>query len=78
MNEALLAEWWWRFGVERNALWRRIICSKYGLDSSRWLPHASSNSKLSGIWKGILVTGTGDEISSKVLREIYLSTMGLG
>ena len=31
-NWALLAKLWWRFGEEKDALWRRIIVSKYGED----------------------------------------------
>lgn len=33
MNECLLIKWWWRFGIEKGALWRKVICSKYNLDS---------------------------------------------
>lgn len=29
-NESLLGKWLWRYAVERTALWRRIIDSKYG------------------------------------------------
>ena len=29
-NLALLAKWWWRFGEEKEVLWRRVIASKYG------------------------------------------------
>ena len=27
-NLALLAKWWWRFGKEKEALWRRLIAIK--------------------------------------------------
>ncbi|XP_057428588.1 uncharacterized protein LOC130722016 [Lotus japonicus] len=30
-NKALLLKWFWRFGRERDALWRRLVCAKYGL-----------------------------------------------
>lgn len=29
---ALLAKWWRRFGEEREALWRRVIIAKYGVN----------------------------------------------
>ena len=29
-NEALLGKWLWRFGIEKDALWRQVIESKYG------------------------------------------------
>ena len=30
LNEALLGKWLWRFGIEKDALWRQVIESKYG------------------------------------------------
>ncbi|KAK3206977.1 hypothetical protein Dsin_021023 [Dipteronia sinensis] len=33
-NKSLLTKWIWRFGKEENALWRRVICSKYGVAKS--------------------------------------------
>lgn len=29
-NKSLLAKWCWRFAVDREALWRKIIAAKYG------------------------------------------------
>ena len=29
-NSALLGKWFWRYGLETDALWRRVIKSKYG------------------------------------------------
>ena len=29
-NKALLGKWLWRFGTEREALWRQVIVAKYG------------------------------------------------
>ena len=29
-NSALLRKWLWRYGMEINALWRRVIEAKYG------------------------------------------------
>ncbi|XP_030923333.1 uncharacterized protein LOC115950243 [Quercus lobata] len=31
-NEALLGKWLWRFGMERDALWRQMIAVKYGCE----------------------------------------------
>ena len=30
INEALLGKWFWRFGIEEDAFWRRVIEMKYG------------------------------------------------
>lgn len=38
MNEALLIKWWRRFGVEKDALWRNVIKSKYKMKESCWVP----------------------------------------
>lgn len=45
-NEALLAKWLWRFSLEPNALWRRIIMSKYGSDPFDWV--STSGPTISG------------------------------
>ena len=29
-NIAILGKWLWRFGIEKNALWRKVIELKYG------------------------------------------------
>ena len=31
-NDALLGKWLWRFGIEKDALWRRVIEVKYGCE----------------------------------------------
>ncbi|PON77750.1 hypothetical protein PanWU01x14_025060 [Parasponia andersonii] len=35
-NNALLMKWLWRFPKERNALWYKVIKSKYGLNPNQW------------------------------------------
>ncbi|KAL5700050.1 hypothetical protein ACHQM5_025549 [Ranunculus cassubicifolius] len=36
MNEALLGKWLWRFGEERDHLWRMVIAEKYGEEEGGW------------------------------------------
>lgn len=31
MNVCLLIKWWWRYAVEEEALWKSVICAKYGV-----------------------------------------------
>ncbi|XP_026436031.1 uncharacterized protein LOC113333881 [Papaver somniferum] len=38
MNQALLAKWSWRFGVEKAQLWCKLMVEKYGSDFSYWTP----------------------------------------
>ena len=35
-NAALLGKWLWRYGLETNALWRRVIEAKYGNEWGGW------------------------------------------
>lgn len=37
-NGALLSRWWWGFGVEREAVWRRVIVAKDGVNKLGWWP----------------------------------------
>ena len=35
-NKALLGKWLWRFGIEENRLWRRVVALKFGEEWARW------------------------------------------
>ena len=35
-NFALLGKWLWRYGIERNSLWRKVIEAKYGDKRGGW------------------------------------------
>ena len=35
-NEALLGKWLWRFGSEKDVLWRTVIRVKYGSEEGDW------------------------------------------
>lgn len=35
-NQALLGKWLWRFGAERDHLWRNVIVVKYGEGWHGW------------------------------------------
>jgi len=36
MNEALKTKWLWRFATKDDALWKKVIVSKYGVDRFGW------------------------------------------
>ena len=36
MNKALLSKWCWLFANERNSLWTKVICSKFGEGTGGW------------------------------------------
>ena len=35
-NKALLGKWLWRFGIEENRLWRRVVAGKFGEEWGGW------------------------------------------
>ena len=46
MNAAILCKWWWRYGLETNALWYSALGSKYNIAHERWMPYLPSNAKV--------------------------------
>ncbi|KAF5187145.1 hypothetical protein FRX31_023283 [Thalictrum thalictroides] len=54
MNVALLAKWLWRFGCEPDALWRRVIFTKYGNGVNDWWPKPVQQSHGCSLWKGVM------------------------
>ena len=52
-NVSLLAKWLWRFPLESEALWCRIIKAKYGLKQNNWDPAGHSASTCRCPWKSI-------------------------
>ncbi|CAL5385255.1 unnamed protein product [Camellia sinensis] len=68
INVSLLFKWWWKFGCEVNALWRRLLCSKYMFEENNWIPTVNSSSRYSRIWSDILAT-IGQ---NQPLKEFYL------
>ena len=53
LNKTLLCKWSWRFAVEREALWRQVICAKYGEEEGGWRPCVVRGSFGVGLWKAI-------------------------
>ena len=52
-NEALLGKWFWRFGIEREALWRQVIVGKYGSLIGGWSSNSVQGTHGVGLWKHI-------------------------
>ena len=52
-NEVLLGKWLWRFGYEREALWRRVIRVKYGTKEGDWCCNSVPGSYGVSLWKTI-------------------------
>ena len=52
-NAALLGKWLWRFGVERDAVWKRVIMEKYGSMEGGWMSKVPTGPYGVGLWKHI-------------------------
>ena len=68
VNTCLLLKWWWKFGNQVNALWRRAICSKYKINENCWHPPLESHYKHSRLWTDIISIGA----SSRNIFNFYL------
>ena len=53
MNKALLGKWNWRFAIEREVLWKKVISHKYGVEEGGWCTQAESGRHGVGLWKAI-------------------------
>ncbi|XP_026434772.1 uncharacterized protein LOC113332450 [Papaver somniferum] len=53
VNSALLKKWWWRFGVEKEAFWRKIIVEKFGETFTGWESLQPKRSKGGSLWFNI-------------------------
>ncbi|XP_028118945.1 uncharacterized protein LOC114316487 [Camellia sinensis] len=73
MNDCLLIKWWWRFGYEKDALWRKVICRKYKTDFSDWMPTSYTKTRVSSVWKGIL----NIVVSDSLILQFYLNNWQL-
>lgn len=68
MNKALLDKWLWKFVIEKEALWRKVVWWKYGNEEGKWWSKESRNSFGVGLWKFIrnVLTSFQGEIIFKV------------
>uniref|UniRef100_A0A2N9GUS3 Reverse transcriptase zinc-binding domain-containing protein n=1 Tax=Fagus sylvatica TaxID=28930 RepID=A0A2N9GUS3_FAGSY len=53
-NKALLGKWLWRFGLEENNLWRRVLVEKFGVELGGWCTKPIRGAYGCGLWKGIM------------------------
>ena len=55
-NKALLGKWLWRFGIEENMLWRRVVALKYGEEfggGGGWTSKLGRGVHRCGLWRSI-------------------------
>ncbi|RVW71963.1 LINE-1 reverse transcriptase-like [Vitis vinifera] len=54
LNKALLGKWIWRFAVEKEVLWKKVIGVKHGLEDGGWKSKEARGPIGVGVWKEIL------------------------
>ena len=64
-NSALLGKWLWRYGIETDALWRKVIEAKYGNVWGGWCTKKVTSAYGVSLWRYIR---SGWLIFSKLLR----------
>lgn len=84
VNDCLLLKWQWRYGSENNAMWKSVVCSKYGNDVGCWQPSASqtgcSSEYSSGQTHGLITIVSGMNSADTIYqqgRRILLQQMHL-
>ncbi|RVX07712.1 LINE-1 reverse transcriptase-like [Vitis vinifera] len=53
LNKALLGKWIWRFAVEKDVLWKKVIGVKHGLEGCGWKSKEVRGPFGVGVWKEI-------------------------
>ena len=71
-NKALLGKWLWRFGIEENRFWRRVVALKFGEEWGGW------TSKLGrGVFM-VVVCGEVSGWTGKFLTKMSIISLGWG
>ncbi|GMP98870.1 hypothetical protein CsSME_00046588 [Camellia sinensis var. sinensis] len=53
VNVSMLLKWWWKYSSEDKALWKSMVCSRYGRIGGGWFPPMNHPVGVSVVWKGI-------------------------
>ncbi|KAJ9704889.1 hypothetical protein PVL29_003101 [Vitis rotundifolia] len=54
LNKALLGKWVWRFAIEKDNLWKKVLVVKYGQEGLGWRTNEVCGSYGVGVWKEIM------------------------
>ncbi|RVW97660.1 Exocyst complex component SEC8 [Vitis vinifera] len=54
LNKALLGKWVWRFAIEKDNLWKKVLLVKYGHEGFGWRTNEVRGTYGVGVWKEIL------------------------
>ncbi|GMI85885.1 hypothetical protein like AT4G29090 [Hibiscus trionum] len=77
-NRLLLLKWIWKFALERDSLWKNVICCANNLANSNIVPPHINNRMSSWIWKGVVNNFyRADDMGNK-LRNLFRLQIGDG
>ncbi|KAJ0621814.1 putative RNA-directed DNA polymerase [Helianthus annuus] len=76
VNDALLAKWIWRYRVEEDNLWKRVIDSCH--NGNRGWSFLPSKKNLSGCWNAIVRTEKNRKIGGKSISDFIKGIVGNG
>ncbi|XP_071718854.1 uncharacterized protein [Rutidosis leptorrhynchoides] len=77
-NLALLGKWWWRFKIETNCFWVKIIRSIYGIDGGLRLSDGLAHRSAKSIWQNIIWAGNIIEDFCIPFRSSFKKSIGDG
>ncbi|CAL5422248.1 unnamed protein product [Camellia sinensis] len=76
VNASLLLKWWWKFGSEFTALWRKVLCSKYLIDEFRWQPTLRSSCNYSRVRSDIIFIVIHKQLLCNFFLDNFLIKVG--
>ncbi|KAK2637384.1 hypothetical protein Ddye_032176 [Dipteronia dyeriana] len=77
-NNGMLAKWIWRFGRERDALWRRVLVENYGIQDMCLSWSWKKSSKDSFFVKAVCSLFKAGSLTAKIILEGFSTVVGKG
>ncbi|XVF18957.1 hypothetical protein REPUB_Repub11eG0068800 [Reevesia pubescens] len=77
-NLALLGKWYWRFATDDNALWKKLLTSKYNVTGRVWCLSDFPAVNCSYVWKNIIALSFDSDLTVLLRRENFFWELGQG
>lgn len=77
-NKSLMAKWIWRFAMDKEVLWRKIIAAKYGTAVQNWRFRTNNFNDMSAVWRGIIENAKDSKVAKWVGNESFRWLVGNG
>ncbi|XP_028058187.1 uncharacterized protein LOC114276946 [Camellia sinensis] len=78
VNDCLLLKWWWRYGSEDKALWKSVVCLRYGRTGEGWIPSVTHTGGVSIIWQDIVKLPSVNQHLGEFYGDHFKVTVGNG